>query len=165
MATGPRSVLHKVPLMLDATDYFAIQNLVHTYPKLLDNGRLEELGALFAHATVIIQGVDDPIVKNPARITAMFRDFLQLYDGKPRTRHQMANLIIEADQADGAVASCSVTVFQQTADLPLQPNITGDYEDRFERTDTGWRFTERRIANDLFGNLSAHGRYEYRPAG
>lgn len=150
--------------MLSATDYFTIQNLIHTYPLLLDSGRLDELGALFADATVHIQGLDEPIVRDPARVTTMFRDFLQLYDGKPQTRHQMANVIIEALGENEARASCSVVVFQQTAALPLQPIITGDYQDRFARKGDGWRFIERRIANDLFGDLSAHGRYEYRPS-
>jgi hypothetical protein len=149
--------------MLSATDYVEIQNLIHTYPLLLDSGRLEELGELFKDAVVIIQGVDDPIVRDAAKITNMFREFLQLYDGKPRTRHQMANVIIRADGEHAAQTSCSVTVFQQTADLPLQPIITGDYHDRFEKVNGAWRFSERRIANDLFGNLSAHGRYEYQP--
>lgn len=151
--------------MLNAVDFFEIQNLVHTYPLLLDSGRLDELGQLFRYATVYIQGVDEPIVENPARVTAMFRDFLRLYDGKPRTRHQMANLIIKPDGENMARASCSVTVFQQTPDLPLQPIITGDYQDRFEKVGDSWRFVERRIANDLFGNLSAHGRYDYSPQG
>ncbi len=148
---------------MTAEDYFAIQNLVHRYPLLLDGGRLDELGELFADAEVHIQGRDEPIVRDPAEMTAMFRDFLRLYDGKPRTRHQMANLIIEPDGPDQARASCSVVVFQQAPDLPLQPIITGDYQDRFAKVDGSWRFIERRIANDLFGNLSAHGRWEYQP--
>jgi hypothetical protein len=51
-------------------------------------------------------------------------------------------------------------VFQQTKNLPLQPIIGGDYRDRFEKVDGVWRFSERHIGNDLFGNLSAHGKYQ-----
>jgi len=150
-------------MVLSAGDFFAIQNLVHSYPRLLDNGRLDELGELFAHATVHIQGRDDPIMCDAAQVTAMFRDFLRLYDGRPRTRHQMANLMIEPDGPDRARAWCSVVVFQQTTELALQPIITGEYHDVFERVGGSWRFAERRISNDLFGNLSAHGRYAYQP--
>ncbi len=149
---------------LSAADYFQIQALVHRYPRLLDGGDLVGLGQLFRHAVVHIQGRADPIVRDPQALTAMFGDFLQLYEGKPRTRHTMANLIIEPAGPDAATASCMVVVFQQTPDLPLQPIITGDYQDRFVRIDGEWQFVERRISNDLFGNLAAHGRYEYKPS-
>ena len=40
--------------------------------------------------------------------------------------------------------------------VPLAPVIAGDYLDRFAKVDGTWRFTERRIGNDLFGDLSDH---------
>ncbi|WP_311269566.1 nuclear transport factor 2 family protein [Sphingobium sp. WCS2017Hpa-17] len=148
---------------LGAEDYFQIQALVHSYPRRLDSGDLVGLGELFRHAVVHIQGMEEPIERDPAKLTKMFADFLQLYDGKPRTRHCMANLIIEPDGDGAARASCMVVVFQQTPDFPLQPIITGDYQDRFEKIDGQWAFVERHISNDLFGNLQAHGRYAYSP--
>lgn len=151
-------------MTLQATDYFEIQALVHSYPRRLDSGDLVGLGELFRHATVHIQGVEQPLVKDPAGITKIFADFLQLYDGKPRTRHMMANLIIEPDGPGFAKASCMVTVFQQTDKLPLQPIITGEYHDRFRKLEGGWAFIERHISNDLYGDLSAHGRYDIGPA-
>ena len=148
--------------ILSAADYQQIQNLIHRYPKLLDQGDLDGVGQLFADATVWIQGQEEPIRSDAGRITGMFADFLQLYEGKPRTRHIIANVIIEPDGADHATASSTVVVFQQTPALPLQPIITGDYHDRFIRRNGRWQFLERRISNDLFGDLSAHGRYDYR---
>lgn len=149
--------------LLSATDYFQIQALVNSYPRRLDSGDLDGLGALFKNATVHIQGVEDPIINDAARITDMFAQFLRLYDGKPRTRHSMANLIIEPDGPNAARASCMVVVFQQADGFPLQPIITGDYHDRFRKLDGEWMFVERRISNDLFGDLRAHGKYEYSP--
>ncbi|MGI9296004.1 MAG: nuclear transport factor 2 family protein [Pseudomonadales bacterium] len=150
-------------MMLTSADYIAIQNLIHSYPKQLDSGDLEGLGQLFACADVYFEGREEPVRKDPAAISAMFRDFLQLYEGKPRTRHIIANLILEEDASGGAVASSTVVVFQQTEALPLQPIITGDYHDRFARIDGQWQFVERRISNDLYGDLSAHGRYDIAP--
>lgn len=49
-------------------------------------------------------------------------------------------------------------VFQQTDTLPLQAVIGGDYLDHVEKVDGEWRFTERHMANNLVGNLKAHGR-------
>ena len=45
---------------------------------------------------------------------------------------------------------------QATEALPLQPIIGGRYFDRFAKVDGVWRFTERRMEMELFGNLSAH---------
>ena len=93
----------------------------------------------------------------------MFADFVRLYDGIPRTRHLMVNLIILPEGPEAARATCSVLVVQQAPGGALQPIITGDYQDRFAKTDGEWHFTERYITNDLFGDLSAHGKYEFAP--
>ncbi|MGI9316207.1 MAG: nuclear transport factor 2 family protein [bacterium] len=148
--------------MLDTSHYIAIQNLINSYPKCLDSGDLVALGQLFAHADVHFEGIEEPVQRDPAVITEMFENFLQLYDGIPRTRHIIANLILEEDGPDQARASSTVVVFQQAGDFPLQPIITGDYHDIFVKADGKWKFLERRISNDLFGNLEAHGRYDFR---
>lgn len=148
---------------MTADDYFAIQKLVYSYPYHLDRGELAEMAALFAHADVYMPGME-PVRSNPAGVEKAFRDFLQVYaNGTPRTRHLTSNLIIEPDGPDRARATCYVMVFQQTQALPLQPIIGGDYRDRFEKVDGIWRFTERHIGNDLFGDLSAHGKYDFAP--
>ena len=41
-------------------------------------------------------------------------------------------------------------------DFPLQPIIAGRYSDRFERVDGVWRFSERIIHPELYGDLSHH---------
>lgn len=149
--------------MIDATDYFAIQNLIHAYAYCLDGGRLDDLGELFAHADVHFEGTPAPVRSDPQAVTKMFTDFLRLYDGRPRTRHVISNVVIEFDSVTEARATSYVVVFQQTEKLPLQPIITGDYADRFVKLDGKWRFAERYIRNDLFGNLSAHGKHAFGP--
>lgn len=141
------------------TDLLAIQKLIHSYPRFLDAGKLDGVGQLFAQATVHFEGRDDPVVNDPAEVTAMFANFLRLYDGIPRTRHLICNVIVEPESARVATATSTVLVVQAAPDLPLQPIITGDYRDRFEKRDGQWCFAERYITNDLFGNLSAHGKY------
>ena len=91
----------------------------------------------------------------------MFSSFVRIYpDGTPRTRHMTSNLIIEPIDANTARASSYVVVFQQTDELALQPIITGDYQDKFLKIDGVWRFAERSISNDLFGDLTSHGKYD-----
>jgi hypothetical protein len=140
-------------------DLLAIQKLIHSYPKLLDAGKLEDMGRLFASATVHFEGREAPVVNDAAEVTRMFTDFLRLYDGIPRTRHLICNVIVEPQSGAVATATSTVLVVQAAPDLPLQPIITGDYRDRFEKRDGQWHFAERYITNDLFGNLSAHGKY------
>jgi 3-phenylpropionate/cinnamic acid dioxygenase small subunit len=93
-----------------------------------------------------------------AAITAMYTQFTRVYPetGTPRTRHVTSNVIIEPDGANAARAQSYVLVHQATDVLPLQPIIGGRYYDRFAKTEGAWRFTERRMEMDLFGNLSAH---------
>lgn len=145
--------------VFQVTDLLAIQQLVHAYPRHLDSGDLARLGQLFANAAVHFEGREQPIVADPAEVTKMFADFVRLYDGIPRTRHLICNLVIVPESADRANATSTVLVVQAAPDLPLQPIITGDYRDRFEKVDGGWRYAERFITNDLFGDLSAHGKY------
>lgn len=141
------------------SDMLAIQGLIYSYSKRLDSGDLESLGKLFDRAVVHFEGRDSPIDSDPAAIAGMFSDFVRLYGGIPRTRHLICNLTIEPDGPNQARATSAVLVVQQTPDLPLQPIITGDYRDRFVKADGQWHFAERYITNDLFGDLSAHGKY------
>ncbi|MBR9911377.1 MAG: nuclear transport factor 2 family protein [Gammaproteobacteria bacterium] len=148
---------------MTADDYFAIQRLVFSYPRFLDQGNLAAMAQLFEHADVHFQ--DGRVCRsNPRELQQIFADFVRIYpDDTPRTRHLTANLIIEPAGTESAIASCYVVVFQQTAELPLQPIIAGDYRDRFARVDGEWRFIERFIGNDLFGDLGAHGKYDFAP--
>jgi hypothetical protein len=145
--------------MFDVSDLLAIQKLVHAYPRFLDSGDLAGLGGLFAHASVHFESLDAPVVRDSGAVTQMFSNFVQIYDGVPRTRHMICNLVIEPVSAVRATATSAVFVLQATPALPLQPIITGDYADAFDKVDGAWRFAERRITNDLFGDLSAHGKY------
>lgn len=139
-------------------DYIAIQNLLFSYPYLLDAGDFDGVGELFRHATVY-SGGSLMAEKDPRAVTAAFRDWVITYtDGTPRTRHLLANVIIRPTGPDRAVVSSYVMVFQQTSALPLQPVIGGDYRDTVEKVDGEWRFVERQMGNDLVGDLSCHGR-------
>jgi hypothetical protein len=139
-------------------DYFEIQNLIFSYPMLLDSGDFDGVGQLFAHATVFSGGVL-MADRDAAAVASSFRDWVITYpDGTPRTRHFISNVIIRPTEATRAIVSSYVMVFQQTDAAPLQPIIGGDYRDLVEKADGRWRFSERRMGNDLIGNLTCHGR-------
>ena len=145
--------------MPEASDYFAIQNLLHLYSEAVDSGAFDEVGEMFRHADVYFPGDEGPSV--PAG-SATFGDHLTRWTrrfpetGTPRTRHLCTNLIIEFDGETQARTRTYFVVFQGTDELPLQPIITGGYHDRFEKVEGEWRFVERRELVGETGDLSAH---------
>jgi len=144
---------------MEFSDYLAVQNLVYSYPYLLDAGDFDGVGQLFKHATVYSAGI---ILadKDPVAFAKSFSDWVVTSpDGTPRTRHYISNLIIEQTAPGCALARSYVTVLQQTDTLPLQPVIGGDYRDSLEKHDGKWRFVERHMGNNLIGTLTSHGRY------
>ncbi|WP_116202517.1 nuclear transport factor 2 family protein [Amycolatopsis circi] len=142
--------------MIGAEDHREIERLVHLYGYYLDDGRFDDLGRLFADTDLY---VGDALVarRDPVAVTALWRRYVRIHaNGTPRTHHLSTNLVVEDDGPGRARAHSYILVVQHAASFPLQPIIAGDYLDRFTKTDAGWRFAERRIGNDLFGDLSEH---------
>ena len=133
-----------------------IENLLYLYQEKMDAGDLPGVAELFAHAR-LGSDIYDMTWTGPEQVEAMYREFVRMYDGRPRTTHTTTNPIIEIDEEAGTATCRSVyVVYQQTDALPLQPIITGRYRDRFERVDGTWRFCERIFGVDLTGDLSQH---------
>ncbi len=69
-------------------------------------------------------------------------------------------MIVDVNEDAGtATASAYVTIFQALPDFPLQPIFSGRYSDRLTRIDGTRDRTERRVINDLYGDISRHVRY------
>jgi 3-phenylpropionate/cinnamic acid dioxygenase small subunit len=142
---------------MTADDYFAIQNLIYRYCDHIDRGDFEGLAQLFEHAALYVPALPAPL-RGVQAIAALYAQFTRVYPdtGTPKTRHVTSNVIIEPDGPEAARAQSYILVHQATDALPLQPIIGGRYHDRFARVGGAWRFSERRMEIDLFGNLSAH---------
>ena len=139
-----------------------IRNLLGTYCERMDRGDFEGIGELFTDGRLADEH-GTPIAVGAAAVADLYRVGTRLYDGSPRTKHVVANSVIETnDETSAAVARSSYIVFQQTDDLPLQAIIAGRYHDTFEHHDGAWRFAERRFSIDLLGDLSHHLRYDVR---
>ena len=133
-----------------------IENLLYLYQEAMDAGDLPRVAELFAHAR-LTSDLYDVSWTGAAEVEEMYRAFVRMYDGRPRTTHTTTNPIVEVDEEAGTATCRSVyVVYQQTDGLPLQPIITGRYRDRFERVDGRWRFTERVFGVDGTGDLSQH---------
>jgi 3-phenylpropionate/cinnamic acid dioxygenase small subunit len=133
-----------------------IANVIYRYAELVDNGDFDAVGALFDHATyrsVVPGGISS---STGSEVADVMRSMVRTYaDGTPRTSHITTNLAIEVD-GDRATSKCRFTVFQNAPGQPMQPIINGRYHDAFEKVDGAWRFTDRLIKMELFGDLSHH---------
>ena len=137
--------------------HIAIEQLLYLYAELIDAGDFEALADLLAPAVVKANGqvLAD---RDRAAVLLMYETSTRRYeDGTPCTRHVVTNVIIHPDETSGTATSRSTfTVYQSLPDFPLQPIIVGRYHDRFVRDDGAWRFDERDILPELFGDLSKH---------
>ena len=133
-----------------------IAALVYRYADLLDQGDLDGVAALFAHATWG-SGTRHERMRGTEQVRRMYDGVILYEDGTPHTKHVITNLVIEHEEgATQATARSYFTVLQARPDLPLQPIIAGRYHDRFEGVAGRWRFADRQIIPDLIGDLSRH---------
>jgi len=71
------------------------------------------------------------------------------------TRHLCANVTVDVDGPDDAHATTMVLIVSGTRSddpevrfgiVPSERHLLGEFADRFERTDDGWRIAERRAS-------------------
>jgi len=135
------------------SDVDEITALVHEYASRLDAGDFDGVAALFEHAE-LGSTRHDRRLRGAAEARTLYDDVIVYDDGTPQTLHQITNVTIRLD-GTAATGRCCFTVLQVTGQ-GLHPILAGEYHDRFERVDGGWRFTERVFAPRLFGDLSRH---------
>ena len=138
-------------------DEAAIRALIGAYAELLDAGDFDGVAALFEHAEVRTAWAKAARV-GAAAVRQMYDPVVVYDDGTPRTKHILANIIVDVDHgATTATAQCTFTVMQAVAGGPLRAVLAGRYLDRFVRDpDAGWRFAARTIHPDLVGDLARH---------
>ena len=147
------------------TDGDHIRNLLGRYCDLVDAGDWPGVGALFARGRLV---TDDGTVlaAGAAAVADFYARGTRLHDGSPRTKHLVANTVLDEPGVDGSVvARSSYLVLQALEGGPLRPIIAGRYVDRFaagggDAAAGGWHFLERAFAVDLVGDLGEHLRYE-----
>jgi 3-phenylpropionate/cinnamic acid dioxygenase small subunit len=134
-----------------------ISALVYLYAELLDGGDLDAVTDMFADATWR-SAATGAVLTTRDEVRAVYANVI-LYDGVPRTRHLMDNLIVDlVDGADEATGRCYYTVLQQRGEpgTPIEPILSGRYVDRYRRGPDGWHFADREFHVDLAGDLSRH---------
>lgn len=132
----------------------AISSLIFAYAERLDLGDFAGVAVLFEHATYRSSAGGHYV--GAAQVLEVLERLVKRYDGIPRTKHVITNVMIDLDSDVAAGARSYFTVYQATDDLPLQAVICGRYHDRFEQVDGAWRFGDRLIIVDLLGDLRQH---------
>lgn len=133
----------------------AVTALVHAYAELLDAGDLDGVARLFDRAVWRAPGHPEGL-RGAEAVRRVF-DGVHLYDGSPRTKHVISNLVVDVDEDTGSASSrCAFTVLHGLEARSPGPILTGRYHDAFARDDAGWHFTRRDTLVDLAGDLSRH---------
>lgn len=142
--------------MTDVDHRAAISGLLCEYSDRIDGGDLDGVGALFAAATY--RTVGSPIVLTGAdEVAGAQHAVVRLYDGVPRTAHHLSNVRIDlaADGSSARARSRFAVHFAPPGEGP-RVIITGRYDDRLALVDGQWRFTDREITIDHYGDLRGH---------
>lgn len=141
---------------MDANAERDITNLVYGLAEAIDDGDGDRIEQTFGDATFQL-GDHEPLVGGSAFRRIVERSMLR-YDGRPRTLHVVTNLRMDVDEHHGVATSTAyVVVFQGLPDFPLQPILTGRYDDEFARDGGGtWRWVVRRMRTDHVGDTSRH---------
>jgi hypothetical protein len=127
-------------------DKDAIREVLHRYCVCMDEGRFDELAALFTPDGDWVAPYRH--AHGPADIAAWLR---QSVPALPRRMHYVMNSIIQvADKTAGARSNYLVMV--EGPDGPL-PSVCGTYVDRLVKQADGWRFQRRELIHALKGEM------------
>jgi 3-phenylpropionate/cinnamic acid dioxygenase small subunit len=133
-----------------------VANFVFGLAEAIDDGDHDRIEALFGGATFQLEE-REPRVGGAAFRRTVERSVIH-YDGRPRTLHVVTNLQIAVDDDRGmARSNAYVTVLQAVDDFPLQPVLTGRYDDEFASDDSViWHWVSRRMQMVHLGDTSHH---------
>lgn len=132
-----------------------ILNLIHTFADHFDNGDFGSAMAMFDRGEFKLSTGQ---TVTPEGMREIWDMTVRLYDGSPRTQHNVTNHIVTIDEHSGfAECRSRYTVHQWQERGEIITVALGRYIDRFARDEDGWYFTERDYAHlDYVGDISAH---------
>ena len=137
---------------------YEIQKLMNQYARYLDQAEFEKFGQLLGHARYIHPGNPDEVIfdKDPQGIAEFMRGHTKLQDdGTPGTLILVTNHIIDIDESGlTATGFCYNSLYHSNPGVSVDPMAIAHYEDKFEKADGKWRFSERRIVPRLMADLS-----------
>ena len=135
------------------SDADEISALVHSYARLLDDGDVDAVAALFEHSTwrSLPHG---STLRGSAEVRPVYEQLLA-QDPPLRTKHLLTNLSIAVEPgAKTASSHCYWTVLEGAPGERIEIALSGQYTDSFEKVGRAWRFTDRLITVDLTGEVT-----------
>jgi len=132
-----------------------ISRVVFGYATGIDSGNLDDTARLFSHGAWFVNP-DQPF-RGFDEVSEFLWSNVILYNGVPRTRHCISNLVINLDSSGvKANAHSNVMVYQTVPDQLPGIIFQGGYKDSFLLVDGQWYFDERHIVTDGIGDMSYH---------
>lgn len=133
-----------------------VERMLYDYCWGIDHGDFESTAALFGEAG-LYGLVGAAAARGSTQVLTMLRASVRTYDGVPRTRHVVTNVVIDvAPDEQSATARCYVQVMHQAPGAAIGPIVVGTYLDQCHVVDGRWQFAERRMHLELVGDLSTH---------
>ncbi len=152
-------------MTVTSEDRAAAGELLARYAELIDAGDFDGVGRLLGDA-VLRDAEGHVIAEGADAIASLYAATTRRHaDGTPRTAHVITNVIVEERGPDELEVRSRFTVLQCTDTLPLQPVVVGRYVDRLTRTGEGWRFSDRTMVPQFWGDVREHLTFDPRPAG
>ncbi|CAB4745592.1 unannotated protein [freshwater metagenome] len=144
------------PATVSAEDRAAATELLARYGEAIDAGDFEGLAELLSDAELLDES-GNRIAQGKAEILALYSAMtLRHADGTPLTAHVITTVIVESAGTDTLQMRSRFTVFQATDSLPLQAVVVGRYRDTLTRLQGEWRFTQRVMMPQAWGDVSEH---------
>lgn len=134
---------------LDPQDRLAIEQLIQRHAWLIDHGRADRIGELFAQDAALYGIGPDKLGR--AAIAEWGRQRAALTER--RSRHLQSNILIEPLSPETAQGWVALTLYRHDGPGEAQavPLLIAEYADRYSREPDGsWLFAERRLSV-LFG--------------
>jgi hypothetical protein len=130
-------------------DRLAIEQLIQRHAWLIDHGKADKVGELFAEDAALYGVGPDKLGRTAIAEWGRQRAAMS----ERRSRHVQSNVLIEPVGPDAAHGWVALTLYRH--DGPCQgsatPLLIAEYADRYAREPDGsWLFTERRLTV-LFG--------------
>jgi 3-phenylpropionate/cinnamic acid dioxygenase small subunit len=128
------------------SDRLELNDLAYAYASALDERDVDGFGALFTPDGHL--GVYEPDAQQPllGYDGAEIARAVGLLDDYGETMHVVSNHRVEVDGDEGSgVVYCLAHHTTVRDGAPFNLVMTIRYQDRYRRTDAGWRFSERRI--------------------
>jgi ketosteroid isomerase-like protein len=133
------------------------ESLLFEYAERIDAGDFDAVGRLFADA-VITDPSGAVVARGEQAAAELFAATTRRFaDGTPKTKHLTTNSIVElSDDGRRASVRSYFVVLQKVDGSPLQPIVAGRYHDQLELIGGRWRFRERCMLPEMFGDVSNH---------